>query len=313
MFALQPRQRGLTDLNAVVASLPPDQPGAPPPSPVRPVGGLFAHSARAAQKRAAGVGADGLRQPDKLETNLATANNLPIAVPGLKDKSPGFDWRRAAGTLGAYLLSMNGNPLGAQLMSQMSQRERLAFEAEQEERERRLRLMEPQHVGNSLVQPDGRGGYRTLFTAPQPWEIYARQFGEPGTREYVTAMEDYILRGSGDTALTNKSTLEGVRYGYRDELQDQRLAQSDLNNRRTTSTSRENNIRTTTTSRENAQLGADTTRRGQDMTDKRVRDSAAFKGAGRSRLTGGYPEGTIISNGSQKMIRRNGQWVPHNQ
>jgi hypothetical protein len=65
---------------------------------------------------------------------------------------------------------------------------------------------------------------------------YAEQFadtqGERGSPEWKTAAQDYILRGNGATA-----------YGFKDQLQDQRLAASTANNIRSTSTSRDNSIR----------------------------------------------------------------------
>lgn len=62
------------------------------------------------------------------------------------------------------------------------------------------------------------GKASTIFDAPTSAEAYARNFGAPGTDEYRTAMQDYTLRGWGDTALNAKTTLEGLRQSGRVNL-----------------------------------------------------------------------------------------------
>lgn len=54
----------------------------------------------------------------------------------------------------------------------------------------------------------------------EPAEKYARSLGmKPGTPEYNSAVQDYILRGQGPTAYDNREQFEGVQQGYRERLE----------------------------------------------------------------------------------------------
>jgi hypothetical protein len=185
----------------------------------------------------------------------------------------------------------------------------------------RTRDMAP---GHTAATPNlGGGGFQT-YTAPTHAEAYAKAQGlEPGTEGYAGAVQDYVLRSWGDTAVGNKSELEGVRYGYRDQLQDQRLrsgerntdvrarvatqnnirstSTSSANNLRSTSASRDNSIRSNTTSRANALTSAETTRGGYGYRN-------GPSGRGKGSAGGGRPR---ARNAQGQVVEFNGQaWVP---
>lgn len=128
-------------------------------------------------------------------------------------------------------------------------------------------------------------------------ENYASQFGEPGSPEWRKAIQDFRLRGAGPTA-----------YIYKDQLQDQRLDQSNTNNVRTTGTSRDNNIRTTGTSRDNSIRSNETSTNNNIRTNQtRVQTSrGGMRGGG-----GGPPEGSKIRNPQtgQVAVMKGGRWV----
>lgn len=156
----------------------------------------------------------------------------------------------------------NGN--GHALQGLMERRDSLA---EKVAKEKAAMAPRAEQVGNTLGMFDPTAlSFNPIYSAPQPFEAYARARGfEPGTPEYHDAVEDYRLGAWSDPAMEAKQTLEGVRYGYRDELQDDRL----------------------TTSRRNTDVRASVTRRGQNMTDSRARNGQTMTDA-RVRGSAGY-------------------------
>jgi hypothetical protein len=171
---------------------------------------------------------------------------------------------------GIYGDNLTGNPIYAQHLQNKAK-----LKAEREEAERRAR--QPQQVGQSIIVPDGRGGYRTLYRDPSAAEAYALAQGfEPGTESYQEAVRQYRLGAWNDDAVEAKRGLTGYRYDRQEGLIDRRfdrsdrqldrrltvtrrgqdlghqdrqasVEQSDTNNRRSTGTSRENNIRSNAT------------------------------------------------------------------
>ena len=114
------------------------------------------------------------------------------------------------------------------LMQQLNMRDARAFEQAQYERKRTaefedaMKLKEadlnaPQFFmsGKDRVQYDPRTGQaNVLYDGPEQFETYAKALGfEPGTPEYVTAVQDAMLKSSGPTA-----------YDYDMELDDYRTA-----------------------------------------------------------------------------------------
>lgn len=172
-----------------------------------------------------------------------------------------------------------------------------------------LILVDPQHrvtaSADSLANPDVDPSAEptappiasTIYQGRSEMENYASQFGEPGSPEWKAAIQDFRLRGAGPTG-----------YYYKDQLQDQRLNQSDTNNRRTTSTSAANNVRTTNTSAAN-NVRTTSTSAGNNARTNQTRVATA---RGRGGYRGGEtPEGTIIRNPTtgQRMKMQGGRWV----
>jgi hypothetical protein len=108
---------------------------------------------------------------------------------------------------------------------QMQRADRLA----DEERER----MQPRYFSGASDQVrynPATGETETIYDAPEPYETYGNALGyEPGTPEYRTAIQDYVLRSYGPTAggvrsdleeqrLDGRLTLEGVRQSNRAAL-----------------------------------------------------------------------------------------------
>lgn len=167
-----------------------------------------------------------------------------------------------------------------------------------EQDERRARMLDPriEQVGNTIgwLNPAGGGSYNPIFTAPSPAEQYARARGfQPGTREYQQEVETYRLGSWSDPALDAKESLESTRFGFRDRLQDDRLA-----------TSRRNTDVRAGVTRRGQDVRSSDTQRGQNLTDKRVRESAGFQGRGGK---GGRAR-ALAANG-EPIIVRGGRWV----
>ena len=169
------------------------------------------------------------------------------------------------------------------------------LKAEQDERRARMRDPRIEQVGNTVGWLDPAAGtYNPIFTAPSPAEQYALARGfEPGTAEYQQEVETYRLGSWSDPALEAKESLEGTRYGFRDRLQDDRLA-----------TSRRNTDVRAGVTRRGQDMRSGDTQRGQNLTDKRVRESAGFQGRGGK--SGGAR--AVAANG-EPIIVRGGRWV----
>lgn len=230
-----------------------------------------------------------------------------------KGMFPGKDWKTWAGIIGDAMIAYGGGapvygPMRARQLEQKEERnflaEKLAMELEAKRQERLHPKVE--QVGNTIGMFDpGALSYNPIFTAPQPFEIYARSLGyEPGTQEYIDAIEDYRAGTWGDEGVAGRLTVQRPR-----------LEQSDINNRRSTGVSRENNIRSTSTSRGNnirstGQSDANSLRTtnqsnvNSERTDQRVRDSAGFRGRG-----GRGNAATAVGPDGRRIVVRNGRWV----
>lgn len=239
-----------------------------------------------------------------------------LADNAMKPKpKPKFDWA----TFGLMLSASSGNQAALSMLQARSAMER--------DKQRR-----------AWEQEDDERKWQRELSKPQPFEIYASSFGEPGSPEYRAALNDYVLRGWGGTAVQaktgiedhrqgnrigledhrqgNRIELEGVRYENRDRLQDQRLEQSDTNNRRSTGVSRDNNIRSTNTSRENNVRSTN-----QSNTNSLRSNATAQRGQDlRSQLRGRRVAGRPVSADEpmardaqgRPLVVRNGKWVVAN-
>lgn len=108
-----------------------------------------------------------------------------------------------------------------------------------------------EQVGDSIGMLDPSAqSFQPFYRKPQAFEAYAQAQGlQPGTAEYAQAVEDYRLGSWSDPALENRTNLEEVKATDRHALETFRQAEHLRQLRERTSV----------------------TRRGQDMTDARVR------------------------------------------
>ena len=95
-----------------------------------------------------------------------------------------------------------------------------------------LRASAPRVIGRSMVQYDpNSGGVNEVYDGAEDFETYAETQGlEPGTQEYLDAVQDYVLKGDGPAAYGrdrglddyrtgNRLKLEGTRQGNRESLE----------------------------------------------------------------------------------------------
>lgn len=161
---------------------------------------------------------------------------LPAAgIGAISSPKPGFFQQgglgqQIAGVLGPALMAAGGNTGGAinfiqgqqQLRAQRQrQLEESAFNREKFawEREKDMRP-DFRSVGRSVLSIPFEGAPSVLYSDPTEAERYASGLGyEPGTEEYRTALDDYVLRGNGPTAFGFDRELEGVRQGNRESLE----------------------------------------------------------------------------------------------
>lgn len=150
-------------------------------------------------------------------------------------KRRGF--RDVASGIGEFLVrfnALNGNPAAMQMlqMRQTSQDNQDRFKLEHIQQQRlqdeadwrREYQSRPQFrtVNGQVVQLDPMGGAdpEVIYQAPEDFEVYANAMGfEPGTPEYLEAQQDFVLRGSGPTALENRTAYENARQGNRVALE----------------------------------------------------------------------------------------------
>lgn len=233
----------------------------------------------------------------------ALAANETMGEGGHKGLFPGKDWKALAGIIGDGLMAYGGMQptFGPGLARRREAEKQMEFDREKwaaEEAAKSAERLQPkfEQIGNTggLWNP-ATNSYEPIYTAPQPFEIYARQFGEPGSDEYFKALEDYRAGTWNDQGVAGRLTVQLPR-----------LQQSDINNRRSTGVSRENNIRSTGQSDTNSRRTANTQRRGQDIRSHDTRMSPAFRG--KARPTG--RTATKPGTGERMQELSDGRWVP---
>lgn len=157
-------------------------------------------------------------------------------------------------------------------------------------------------LNNNVYRFDPQAGAaERIIQGQTEAERYAETLGfQPSSPDFIGAVQDYTLKNDGPTA-----------FGQNRTLQNDRLRQSDTNSIRSAATSAANSARSAATSRANSL----TSTAGQlRSTAARIR-AGEGRGGGRNGRSGGRvaPEGMIIQGaGGQKLIKRGGQWVPHN-
>lgn len=167
------------------------------------------------------------------------------------------------------------------------------------------------------------GESQTLYDAPEDFQLYADQMGlEPGTDEYNGAMADYVLRASGPTAQAGREYLEGVRQQNRVDLEGVR--QKNRMQLRSTPTYSQANPRPTSGrgggSRSSTLAGViapilGKVAQGKPLTaGEQQALNTYYRRNGKPSQSGSVApsagEPTIVDKNGQKMVVRNGKWVP---
>lgn len=251
------------------------------------------------------------------------APQMPAAPPGGDDSAnPKISkGQLIAGILGDMLAGAAGRP--ATFAPMMERRREMEWQDRREERKlNRPHFQNVPGVGLVAANPADMTA-RTVMGAKSPAEVYAEAQGfVPGSPEYSSALSDFALKSAGPTAFGYRSQLQDdaqesrvqmlmETLGVRREVAQLMAGTSRENNIRSNSTSAANNMRSTATSAANNQRTTAQSDTNSQRQTETTRGSATYKGKAGA---GGKPEGTIIVNPStgQKMIKRGGQWVPHN-
>jgi len=253
---------------------------------------------------------------------------------GVNDKiHPGFFQhgglgQKIAGVASNLLLDFaatGGDPMAVMTLRQRAadqdaQRQFATWQA-QEAARRAEKLQDRDYEDNKPRYFAGNEDYRrydpttnqvdTLFDAPRPEQEYASQFGQPGSPEYQTALQDYVLKGWGSTAMDARTQLNNDRFNQRLQLK-QTPTYANLHPH----TPAPRPARPPNTSNVVAgilQKGAS----GQPLNAQEQQIFNSYvngRRGGRSSGAGGAagtPEGTIIKNPQTgvRMKMQNGQWV----
>ena len=132
-----------------------------------------------------------------------------MSVAELLSKGPGED----ASAYDATLLSAAGNSYIDPIVRNLAETER----------KRLAQQNAPQYFksGNDYVAYDPRTRQsNVLYQGQSDAEDYAASLGyQPGTPQFSTAMQDYVLRANGPTAYGYDVDLEGVRQENREDLE----------------------------------------------------------------------------------------------
>lgn len=187
------------------------------------------------------------------------------------------------------------------------QSEEVRWQRDRDAKREDLMMPRVEEVGGAVGMLDPqRQRFDPFYSTPQPFERYAAAQGfQPGSPEYARAVEDYRLGSWSDPAMENRLELEGERGQHRSALQAERQAAQ---------------LRQL-----NARLGVQ--RRGQDVAsrdraaardqrgdlagqqDRRIRDSAGFKGTPRKASPASNSARMINPKTGQAIILKGGKWV----
>jgi hypothetical protein len=167
--------------------------------------------------------------------------DFQAAIAALTPKEPS-KLQKIAAIVAPTLMALAGNQAGANaLMSRIGgerdERDRRRWEAARltqmwqhedwgRQNEADLRAAEPFTNGrNRLDYNPATGEVTTLYAGPADYQSYASNLDlTAGTPAYNAAMQDYVLRANGPTALANDETLDDYRTGNRLRVEDTRQA-----------------------------------------------------------------------------------------
>lgn len=165
-----------------------------------------------------------------------------IDIAKTKQRGPGFNepggWGEKLQMLAAAFMNAGGNPMGAQAIYQrLGAEQRQRYEQQQQQslwarqdsqraedrrwqvEDRDAKLNAPQYFmsGRDRVSFDPVSGESSvIYDGPEDYQNYADTLGlQPGQDGYDRAVQDYVLRSAGPTAVAGKQALEGVRQSNR--------------------------------------------------------------------------------------------------
>jgi hypothetical protein len=165
-----------------------------------------------------------------------------IDIAKTKQRGPGFNepggWGEKLQMLAAAFMNAGGNPMGAQAIYQrLGAEQRQRYEQQQQQslwarqdsqraedrrwqvEDRDAKLNAPQYFmsGRDRVSFDPVSGESSvIYDGSEDYQNYAETLGlEPGQDGYDRAVQDYVLRSAGPTAVAGKQSLEGVRQANR--------------------------------------------------------------------------------------------------
>lgn len=187
----------------------------------------------AAEPPMAGNGEATTFQPPRPSSSRPDYAAMMMDAIGPEPKMSGL--QKAAAIIGPALMAATGNVSGANQAQAMiadrqnsfaDRRRQALMEAVKWGREddlAREKANQPQFFsGNEdRIRYDPATGTSTrVYNAPQDFEDYAAAGGlEPGSPEYFSAVQDYVLRGNGPTAFNYDRQLEQVRQAGRISLE----------------------------------------------------------------------------------------------
>lgn len=226
----------------------------------------------------------------------------------------------AAGREGPYATMMAEQ----RRLDALNSREDAQWQREREAKRADAMMPRVEEVGGAVGMLDpSRQSFEPFYTTPQPFERYAVAQGfRPGTPEYARAVEDYRLGSWSDPAMENRLELEGTRTEGRSALESLRSGyrMRELTER-------------LGVQRRGQDIGSADRRRGQDITargqritsqdraadrrqrseiagqtDRRIRDSAGFRGTPR-RGSAANSARMVNPTTGQAIILKGGKWV----
>ena len=267
--------------------------------PRRPSTGMFASRPSPAAGAIPGM--------DDINQALAANTALGQQKKDHRNKVLGDVAGGVAAAINGYLAAM-GNPAGVEGLRNMHemQMQRQKDAAQLAEEQAKLSSPRIEQVGDSLGYLDPSAGtFSPIFRDPQPFEAYATSLGyQPGTPEYLQAIEDYRAGTYGDAGVQGRLAVQAPRLDVTTRGQD--LTHGDR------------------------QEGFDVRRRGQDLTHSdRVRGQDISRGnsvrsaetargsysyshgggSGRSHGAGAGDGATAVGPDGHTIVLRNGQWV----
>ncbi|MEE2795621.1 MAG: hypothetical protein VX512_12385 [Pseudomonadota bacterium] len=186
--------------------------------------------------------ADGSIQGERLPDSAVMPGDQPdygAILTGLLGPRPKMSTgQKIASVVGPALMAASGNQaMAMQAMGNIGSAGRewdarnreaqmTALSWKREDDQAEAKRNEPRFLSGNTdqVRYDPATGTSTrIYDAPEDFEDYAASKGlEPGTDDYFTAVEDYVLRGNGPTAFKYDRDLEAVRNAARIALEGER-------------------------------------------------------------------------------------------